>query len=71
MYAGQLIGSSYMLITTIHTEDLSLHDVWDCFFGLVKVRFLLLHCFWCIGIIFDLDCILKLNCWIGFGLEKH
>jgi len=32
MYAGQLIGLSYMLITTILTEDLSLHDVWDCFF---------------------------------------
>ena len=32
MYAGQLIASSYMWITTIPTEDLSLHDVWDCFF---------------------------------------
>jgi len=50
MYASQLIGSSYMLITTILTEDLSLHDVWDCFFW---------HCFWCIRIIFNLDCILK------------
>ena len=31
MCAGQLIGSSYILITTILTEVLSLHDVWDCF----------------------------------------
>jgi len=32
MCAGQLIGSPYMLITTMLTKDLSLHDVWNCFF---------------------------------------
>ena len=33
MYAGLLIGSSYMLIITLVMEDLSLHDVWDRFFS--------------------------------------
>jgi len=48
MCVRQLIGSSYMLITTILMEHLSLHDVWDCFlFGLGSkfsaVALLLMH----------------------------
>ena len=42
MCAGQVTGSSYMLITTILTEDLSLHDVWDCFFRSGKISALAL-----------------------------